>query len=64
MAQTHVYAGVGGYYGGNEGNLAGVFRRDSGDRAGRKARSLHTLLAGMRPADRLLSGGTPSPGSG
>jgi len=29
MAQTHVYAGVGGYYGGNEGNLAGVFRRDS-----------------------------------
>jgi photosystem II stability/assembly factor-like uncharacterized protein len=29
MAQSHVFAGVGGYYGGNEGNLAGVFRRDS-----------------------------------
>jgi photosystem II stability/assembly factor-like uncharacterized protein len=27
MAQSHVFAGVGGYYGGNEGNLAGVFRR-------------------------------------
>jgi photosystem II stability/assembly factor-like uncharacterized protein len=30
MAQSYVYAGVGGYYGGNEGNLAGVFRRDAG----------------------------------
>jgi photosystem II stability/assembly factor-like uncharacterized protein len=32
MAQSHVFAGVGGYYGGNDGNLAGVFRRpaDSG----------------------------------
>jgi hypothetical protein len=29
MAQSYVYAGVGGYYGGNEGNLAGVFRRDT-----------------------------------
>jgi len=29
MAQSYVYAGVGGYYGGNEGNLAGVFRRDA-----------------------------------
>src|SRR5579864_4242558 len=29
MAQSHVYAGVGGYYGGNEGHLAGVFRRDA-----------------------------------
>jgi photosystem II stability/assembly factor-like uncharacterized protein len=27
MAQSHVFAGVGGYYGGNEGKLAGVFRR-------------------------------------
>jgi photosystem II stability/assembly factor-like uncharacterized protein len=27
MAQSHVFAGVGGYYGGNDGNLAGVFRR-------------------------------------
>jgi photosystem II stability/assembly factor-like uncharacterized protein len=27
MAQSHVYAGVGGYYGGNDGKLAGVFRR-------------------------------------
>jgi hypothetical protein len=27
VAQSHVFAGVGGYYGGNEGNLAGVFRR-------------------------------------
>ncbi len=26
MTQSYVYAGVGGYYGGNEGNLAGVFR--------------------------------------
>ena len=25
----YVFAGVGGYYGGNEGNLAGVFRRDA-----------------------------------
>ena len=23
MAQSHVFAGVGGYYGGNQGNLAG-----------------------------------------
>jgi len=30
MAQSHVFAGVGGYYGGNQGNLAGVFRRDVG----------------------------------
>jgi len=29
MPQSYVYAGVGGYYGGNEGNLAGVFRRDA-----------------------------------
>ena len=29
MAQSHVFAGVGGYYGGNQGNLAGVFRRDA-----------------------------------
>src|SRR5579862_1162741 len=29
MAQSHVFAGVGGYYGGNQGNLAGVFRRDT-----------------------------------
>jgi photosystem II stability/assembly factor-like uncharacterized protein len=29
MAQTQVFAGVGGYYGGNQGNLAGVFRRDA-----------------------------------
>jgi photosystem II stability/assembly factor-like uncharacterized protein len=29
MAQSYVFAGVGGYYGGNEGNLAGVFRRDA-----------------------------------
>jgi photosystem II stability/assembly factor-like uncharacterized protein len=29
MAQSHVFAGVGGYYGGNDGNLAGVFRRAS-----------------------------------
>src|ERR1700686_2156594 len=28
MASSHVFAGVGGYYGGNQGNLAGVFRRD------------------------------------
>ena len=27
MAQSHVFAGVGGYYGGNDGKLAGVFRR-------------------------------------
>jgi hypothetical protein len=27
VTQSHVFAGVGGYYGGNEGNLAGVFRR-------------------------------------
>ena len=27
--QSHVFAGVGGYYGGNQGNLAGVFRRDA-----------------------------------
>ncbi|MGB6534418.1 MAG: hypothetical protein WBF58_00470 [Xanthobacteraceae bacterium] len=27
MTQSYVYAGVGGYYGGNEGHLAGVFRR-------------------------------------
>jgi photosystem II stability/assembly factor-like uncharacterized protein len=32
MAQSHVFAGVGGYYGGNDGKLAGVFRRAS-DRA-------------------------------
>jgi len=30
MAQSHVFAGVGGYYGGQEGNLKGVFRRDAG----------------------------------
>src|SRR5580704_10319720 len=29
MASSHVFAGVGGYYGGNQGNLAGVFRRDT-----------------------------------
>ena len=29
MAQSNVFAGVGGYYGGNQGNLAGVFRRDA-----------------------------------
>src|SRR6202451_3278681 len=29
MASSHVVAGVGGYYGGNQGNLAGVFRRDA-----------------------------------
>src|ERR1700731_545207 len=29
MASSHVFAGVGGYYGGNQGNLAGVFRRDA-----------------------------------
>src|ERR1700685_1948551 len=29
MAQSHVFAGVGGYYGGNQGNLAGVFRREA-----------------------------------
>src|ERR1700676_3543633 len=29
MAPSHVFAGVGGYYGGNQGNLAGVFRRDA-----------------------------------
>jgi hypothetical protein len=29
MARSHVFAGVGGYYGGNQGNLAGVFRRDA-----------------------------------
>ena len=29
MAQSHVFAGVGGYYGGNQGNLAGIFRRDT-----------------------------------
>jgi photosystem II stability/assembly factor-like uncharacterized protein len=27
VASSHVFAGVGGYYGGNVGNLAGVFRR-------------------------------------
>jgi len=27
MARSYVYAGVGGYYGGNDGHLAGVFRR-------------------------------------
>ena len=29
MASSHVFAGVGGYYGGNQGNLAGIFRRDA-----------------------------------
>ena len=29
MPQSHVFAGVGGYYGGTEGKLAGVFRRDA-----------------------------------
>jgi len=29
MASSQVFAGVGGYYGGNQGNLAGVFRRDA-----------------------------------
>jgi photosystem II stability/assembly factor-like uncharacterized protein len=29
MAGSYVYAGVGGYYGGNQGNLAGIFRRDA-----------------------------------
>ena len=29
MARSHVFAGVGGYYGGNQGNLAGVFRLDA-----------------------------------
>jgi len=29
MAQSHVFAGVGGYYGGNQGHLAGVFRREA-----------------------------------
>jgi len=27
MASSHVFAGVGGYYGGTQGNLKGVFRR-------------------------------------
>ncbi len=31
MAQSYIYAGVGGYYGGNEGHLAGVFRRAAED---------------------------------
>ena len=30
MTQSHVFAGVGGYYGGQEGHLKGVFRRDAG----------------------------------
>src|SRR3984957_17141966 len=29
MTSSHVFAGVGGYYGGNQGNLVGVFRRDA-----------------------------------
>jgi len=29
MAQSYVFAGVGGYYGGNQGHLAGVFRRET-----------------------------------
>jgi len=33
VTQSYVFAGVGGYYGGNEGNLAGVFRRKA-DSAG------------------------------
>lgn len=28
MAQSYLFAGVGGYYGGNQGHLAGIFRRD------------------------------------
>ena len=29
MTQSHVFAGVGGYYAGTEGKLAGAFRRDA-----------------------------------
>ena len=47
MASSHVFAGVGGYYGGNQGNLAGVFRRDALARVG-LAGSFFECLAGSR----------------
>jgi photosystem II stability/assembly factor-like uncharacterized protein len=60
VAQSHVYAGVGGYYGGNEGNLAGVFRRDTGAAAWEHvltAPETHSVF--VHPADpNLVFAGT------
>ena len=57
MAQSYVYAGVGGYYGSNEGNLAGVFRRDAESSEWthvlERARSLHRVRASARSKSRL-----------
>ena len=59
MAQSYVYAGVGGYYGGNEGHLAGVFRRDADGADWRQILTepeAYTVFVHPRDPDLVLAG--------
>jgi photosystem II stability/assembly factor-like uncharacterized protein len=59
VAQSHVYAGVGGYYGGQQGHLAGVFRRAADDAAWEHvltAPEAHTVFVHPRDPNLVFAG--------
>src|SRR5689334_23252757 len=59
VPQSHVFAGVGGYYGGSEGKLAGVFRRDAEGEEWHHVLSeaeTYSMLVHPRDPDLVLAG--------